>query len=185
MSPEAGTQKQVCSLKGLLKSYSLKQSVWNFSVKYWRSIEVQFSSLMAVLLWKGERTPSLRWKGRECTVTRLNLEPLNSWGAAGLCPYPTLFMIYLVTGWCEIRLNNCCQRNQITVSSSKGGSSTSWCKRVMSVHPHLLPLLLLKLTENGECLGYTQSYPWRCVFFCTSALGYTHELKVLSVLFIL
>lgn len=154
-------------------------------MKYWRSIEVQFSSLMAVLLWKGERTPSLRWKGRKCTVTRLNLEPLNSWGAAGLCPYPTLFMIYLVTGWCEIRLNNCCQRNQITVSSSKGGSSTSWCKRVMSVHPHLLPLLLLKLTENGECLGYTQSYPWRCVFFCTSALGYTHELKVLSVLFIL
>lgn len=154
-------------------------------MKYWRSIEVQFSSLMAVLLWKEERTPSLRWKGRKCTVTRLNLEPLNSWGAAGLCPYPTL-LDDLFSDWLgEIHLNNCCQRNQITVSSSKRGSSTSWCKRVVSVHPHLLPLLLLKLTENGECLGYTQSYPWRCVFFYTSALGYTHELRVLSVLFIL
>lgn len=44
------TPKTVCSLKGLQKSYSLKQRVWNFSVKYGRSFELQFSSFVAVHL---------------------------------------------------------------------------------------------------------------------------------------
>lgn len=101
----------------------------------------------------------------------------------GSVPTSPYWMFYLVIVWCEIHWKNCYQRNQITVSSSQGGSSPYWCKRVMSVDTHLLSLLLLELTENGQCLGYTQSYPWRCVLFYTSTLGYMHELMVLWVLF--
>lgn len=76
---------------------------------------------------------------------------------------PPFWMFYLVIVWCKIHFKNWYQRNQTTMFSSKGGSLTYWCK--VSVHTHLLSLLLLKLTENGECLRYTQSYPWRWVFF--------------------
>lgn len=84
----------------------------------------------------------------------------------GSVPIPPHCMFYLVVVWCKIHFKNCYQRNQTTVSSSKGESPTYWCNRVMNVRTHLLSVLLLKLIENGECLGHTQSYPWRCVFFC-------------------
>lgn len=85
----------------------------------------------------------------------------------GSVPTPPHCMFYLVIVWCKIHFKNCYQRNQTTVSSSKGESPTYWCKRVMNVRTHLLSVLLLKLTENGECLGHNSVLSLEmCVFLC-------------------
>lgn len=104
-------------------------------MKYWRWIELHFSSLMTAHLWKGGKNPSLRWRGRKCTITGLNLNPVFEtvpWGVAGLCPYPPswdgLFSDCLMENTCEKVPPE--EPNYNVLSQSW----ELWCKRVVSVH---------------------------------------------------
>lgn len=56
----------------------------------------------------------------------LKPSPEELQGSVPTSPYG---IIYLVIVWWKIHLQKCHQRNQITMSSSKGGSSAYWCKK--------------------------------------------------------